>query len=289
METVGMIGVGLVGTAIAERLIAAGHRVLGHDVSPEQLENLARLGGNIASGPGDVFAVCERVILSLPTSAIVMDVIHASGTHLRRGGLVIDTTTGAPEDALACARVLDEAGLDYMDATVGGSSQQVRTREAIFICGGSPEAVARAMDILDLCAKQTFHVGPAASGARMKLVLNLVLGLNRAVLAEGLEFARASGIDPYAALEILKSGPAYSRAMDTKGRRMLDQAFEPEARLSQHLKDVRLILDSGARMGAWLPLSQLHRDLLESAEANGFGALDNSAIIKAWHALEQRR
>ena len=115
----------------------------------------------------------------------------------------------------------------------------------------------------------------------MKLVLNLVLGLNRAVLAEGLEFARASGIDPWLALEILKASPAYSRAMDTKGARMLNEDFEPEARLSQHLKDVRLILASGERSGAQLPLSEAHRALLEIAESAGFGSLDNSAVIKA--------
>ena len=116
----------------------------------------------------------------------------------------------------------------------------------------------------------------------MKLVLNLVLGLNRAVLAEGLEFARASGIDPAVALEILKSGPAYSRAMEAKGEKMLTGDFEPEARLSQHLKDVRLILAYGEKLGAKLPLSALHRELLEAAETAGFGGADNSAIIKAF-------
>jgi 3-hydroxyisobutyrate dehydrogenase-like beta-hydroxyacid dehydrogenase len=122
----------------------------------------------------------------------------------------------------------------------------------------------------------------------MKLVLNLVLGLNRAVLAEGLCYAAAAGVDPAAALEILKAGPAYSRVMDTKGQKMLAGDFTAEARLSQHLKDVRLILESGARAGASLPLSSVHRALLEKAEAAGFGAADNSAVIKAF-AKEQLR
>ena len=116
----------------------------------------------------------------------------------------------------------------------------------------------------------------------MKLVMNLVLGLNRAVLAEGLEFARASNIDTQVALDILKESPAYSRAMDTKGHRMLNEHFDPEARLSQHLKDVRLILASGEASGAYLPLSTVHRELLEAAEAAGYGTSDNSAIIKAF-------
>ena len=165
---------------------------------------------------------------------------------------------------------------------MGGSSRQVLAGQAILICGGEPEAIAACEDVFTVCVRQWFHVGPCGPGARMKLVLNLVLGLNRAVLAEGLSYAAASGVDPAAALEILKAGPAYSRVMDTKGRKMLDGDFSVEARLSQHLKDVRPILYTGARSGAALPLSTVHRRLLEDAEAAGFGAADNSAVIRAF-------
>jgi 3-hydroxyisobutyrate dehydrogenase-like beta-hydroxyacid dehydrogenase len=180
------------------------------------------------------------------------------------------------------ADALAQMGVNYLDATVGGSSRQVRMREAILICGGREDAFARCTDLFDQFSRQAFLVGPAGSGARMKLVMNLVLGLNRAVLAEGLEFARASGIDPRTALGILKASPAYSRAMDVKGERMLNGDFTPEARLSQHLKDVRLVLSSGASSGAYLPLSTVHRSLLEDVETAGYGAMDNSAIIKAF-------
>ncbi len=118
----------------------------------------------------------------------------------------------------------------------------------------------------------------------MKLALNLVLGLNRAVLAEGLTFAEALGLDPQVALAVLQAGPAWSRVMETKGAKMLRRDFVPEARLSQHLKDVRLILAAGERAGAPLPLSALHQELLERAEAAGFGAADNSAVIEAWRS-----
>jgi 3-hydroxyisobutyrate dehydrogenase-like beta-hydroxyacid dehydrogenase len=116
----------------------------------------------------------------------------------------------------------------------------------------------------------------------MKLALNLVLGLNRAVLAEGLTFAEALGLNPETALEVLRAGPAWSRVMETKGGKMLRRDFTPEARLSQHLKDVRLILAAGERGGAPLPLSSLHREILERAEAEGLGAEDNSAVIEIW-------
>lgn len=276
----GIIGLGLVGGALAERLIKSGYRVTGYDVRSEQRDALSRLGGEPLASNAEVVRGASRLILSLPTSEIVARVLDEIERDLAPGAVVIDTTTGAPHDSAACAARLEELGVDYVGATIGGSSRQVREGDAIFICGAKEEAFRRCADLLAVCSRRVFHVGPPASGAAMKLVLNLVLGLNRAALAEGLEFARACGIDPGLALEILKAGPAYSRAMDTKGQRMLSGDFEPEARLSQHLKDVRLILAEGEKVGARLPLSEAHRRLLEEAEAAGLGQADNSAIIK---------
>ena len=116
----------------------------------------------------------------------------------------------------------------------------------------------------------------------MKLVANLALGLHRAVLAETLSFAQASGISPVDAMAVLKAGAAYSRVMDDKGEKMLKHDFSVEAKLSQHLKDVRLILASAKAKGAKTPLSEVHRQLLEKLEAAGYGEVDNSAIVMAY-------
>lgn len=281
-KRVGLIGVGLVGTALSERLLAAGYEVIGFDTAAGQLENLRRLGGVAARSAAEAAAASERVILSLPTSEIGRTVIDEIAPRLAPGVIVIDTTTGEPDQVAGFGARLAAQGIRYLDATIGGSSRQVLAGEAILICGGEPETFAACQDLFAVCGRSAFHVGPCGAGARMKLVLNLVLGLNRAALAEGLTYAAAAGIDPAAALEILKAGPAYSRVMDTKGHKMITGDFTAEARLSQHLKDVRLILASGAQCGACLPLSAVHRELLEKAEARGFGASDNSAVIKAF-------
>lgn len=280
-DQIGIIGVGLVGTALSTRLLAANYRVIGFDTVPAQLENLARLGG-IAVSSASAVAAAPRIILSLPTSAVACSVLGEIVPKLAPGAVVIDTTTGEPDQIAGFGAELDARGIRYMDASIGGSSRQVLAGEAILMCGGDLETLAACRDILDVCGAKWFHMGPCGAGSRMKLVLNLVLGLNRAVLAEGLTFAAAAGIDPSAALEMLKAGPAYSRAMDTKGHKMVAEDFSVEARLSQHLKDVRLILESGNRSGASLPLTSVHRLLLEKAEAAGFGAADNSAVIKAF-------
>ena len=115
---------------------------------------------------------------------------------------------------------------------------------------------------------------------KMKLISNLVLGLNRAALAEGLAFAEALGVPPAAALEVMAGSNAYSRAMDAKGRKMVEHDFTVQARLSQHLKDVRLMIEAAEAAGMKLPLTDTHRRLMEQAEAAGLGDLDNSAIIE---------
>ncbi len=147
---------------------------------------------------------------------------------------------------------------------------------------GEAAACESCQDVFDTFARKVFHVGPSGSGAQTKLVVNLVLGLNRAVLAEGLAFAQSIGLDSAVTLEILKSGPSASKAMETKGPKMIAEDFTAQARLSQHLKDVRLILATGGHSGAKLPFSDLHRQLLEGLEAAGFGDADNSAVIKAF-------
>ena len=116
----------------------------------------------------------------------------------------------------------------------------------------------------------------------MKLVVNLVLGLNRAVLAEGLSFAQATGVAPAKALEVLKASPAYSTVMDTKGEKMLTGDFTPQARLRQHLKDVNLILESAAASAANTPLSEWHAETLQALVDQGHGDDDNSSIIRAF-------
>ena len=117
----------------------------------------------------------------------------------------------------------------------------------------------------------------------MKLVFNMVLGLNRAVLGEALAFSERLGLPGTDVLEILKDGAAYSRVMDTKGGKMISGVFvPPEARLSQHLKDVRLMLAESEALGAATPLTRLHEELLSVAEELGLGTADNSAVIEVF-------
>lgn len=281
MADVGLIGLGLVGTALAERFRLAGLSVAGYDVRPEARQAFASAGGQATNSATATVDSAPVVVLSLPDSDAVEAVVGEIAPVLA-GKTVVDTTTGDPDRTAALGERLKAAGVDYLDATIIGASRVVREGQAILAAGGEPDVFRRCRNLLDTFAAREFHVGPWGSGARMKLVANLVFGLNRAVLAEALAFARASGFDPALALDVLRSGETYSRVMDVKGPRMISGNFAPEARLAQHHKDVRLILAAAERAGLELPLSRLHDLMLTVAEERGLGESDNSAIIRVY-------
>lgn len=263
--TLGIIGMGLMGSALIKMTGAS----RGWDIDPA-------LGVN-AQSAAEVFAHCDRVFLCLPNSTIAREVLD--GAILRPGQIIIDASTGDPRDMAALGARLATQGVHYLDATVSGSSAQLLQRDVLVMVGGDAVIFEQCRALFATFAREAVHVGPCGSGAKMKLVTNLVLGLNRAALAEGLALAANLDLQPAQTLDIMRRSMAYSRIMDTKGEKMLTLDFTPQAKLSQHLKDVKLML---AASTIPLPLSETHRALLEHAVALGLGDLDNSAIIKAY-------
>jgi len=280
IRRIGLIGLGLMGSAFAERLLARGHALTGWDTSADARAAFKKLGGNPAQNSAEVFANCDRVLLSLPNSEITGAVLHENKNAIRKKQIIADTSTGDPRDAIRFARQLASRGAHYIEATISGNSDQVRRGEVLVMVGGDKSAFEHCEKLFATFAARTIHTGITGSAAQMKLVTNLVLGLNRAALAEGLVFARALKLDGDLTLEILRNSMAYSRMMDVKGEKMLRGDFKPQARLSQHLKDVRLMLAAAKPTGTNLPLSKTHRKILSAAETAGLGALDNSAIIR---------
>ena len=274
-----MIGLGLMGTAMTERFLEHGYSVRIWNRSRDKADPLLPLGAVWSDNP---LKECDRVVISLYTTDVVEEVLELLQSGLRPGQILIDTTTGEPDQSAALGQRLSKLGVKYLDAPISGSSEQTRRGESTVLVGGDQETFDACADLWAVMGQRVFPVGPCGSAAKMKLVSNLVLGLNRAALAEGLVYAESIGVDPTAALEVLKGSMAYSKVMDIKGRKMLDRDYSVQARLSQHLKDVRLILESAEQQGRDLPLSAVHRELLEKAETLGFGTQDNCAVIEAW-------
>jgi 3-hydroxyisobutyrate dehydrogenase-like beta-hydroxyacid dehydrogenase len=288
-DKIGLVGLGLVGTAIAERLLAGDFEIVGFDIDSARCKHFKQLGGKTASSSAEVAQQVGRVVLSLPDTNIVKQVVEGPAGILEAKTppkYIIDTTTGDPEETIALAQRLSERQIHFLDATISGSSRQVRDKEAVFMIGGENAAFETCMDIFQTLTEKVFYLGPSGNGSKAKLASNLILGLNRVALAEGLVFASKLGLEPETFLELLKATPAYSAVMDTKGKKMLTDDFTVESRIRQHHKDVSLILKYAEKAGQELPLSKVHLDALEKAIEAGDGDLDNAAIIRE---IERRK
>jgi len=288
-KRIGFVGLGLMGSGMAENLLAAAYPVIGYDVDQDRIKAFVAKGGRKASSPGDIPAAVDVIILSLPNSslvnAVVTDSLKLFGSG-RAGLVLIDTTTADPVMSAELATRLKDKGIEMLDATVSGTSKMCAARDVTFMVGGKEETFNACQPILSTLGKEVFYLGKNGSGALAKLVVNLVLGLNRMVLAEGLCLAEKAGMDPSRTLEVLKKSAAYSAAMDMKGVKMIEKDFlPPEGKLAFHLKDVRLILDLGQRMNVPLILSSLHAQALTAEVAKGRGEWDNSDIISFYKDL----
>jgi len=280
--SIGIVGLGLVGQALGQRLRAAGWRTLGHDLRPEAVQAFEAAGGEGAGSLPALGRAVDTVVLAVFDSHGALQVLEGGQGLLgpdSRVGLVIDCSTGSPELLVALGRRLQARGIDLVEAPLSGSSQQIGEGEATALVGADDAGVARAAPVLSALASRWIHVGPPGMGAKAKLATNLVLGLNRAVFAEGLAFAQSLGLDPRQFLELVLASPARSEAARIKGPLMVDGDFAPRSRIRQHLKDVRLMLDSAGAAALELPFSRVHAQLLEEAVAQGEGELDNAAIL----------
>jgi 3-hydroxyisobutyrate dehydrogenase-like beta-hydroxyacid dehydrogenase len=202
---IGVVGLGLMGTAMTERLVEHGYRVHVWSRTRAKAEPLLARGAVWSENP---LALCDRVIISLYSSDIVAQVLEQIQAGLRRDQFLIDTTTGEPDQSIALGGRLADQGVHYLDAPISGSSEQTRRGEATVLVGGERAAFEACADLWPVLGQKVFYMGACGSAAKMKLVSNLVLGLNRAALAEGLAFAEAIGVTPAAALEVLSGSAA---------------------------------------------------------------------------------
>jgi 3-hydroxyisobutyrate dehydrogenase-like beta-hydroxyacid dehydrogenase len=282
-QPVGLVGLGLVGQALARRLLAAGFAVHGFDLRAEACSALAALGGQVQPSAAAVGARCPCVLLAVFDTQDVLALLEQPGGLLADGHVVqavIDCSTGDPEVLQALAARLRARGIAFIEGPLSGSSQQIAEGEATQLLGGEVQDIAAQSAVFDAIARQRLHVGPAGMAARAKLATNLVLGLNRAVLAEGMAFAESLGIAPATFLQLVLATPARSAAAEAKGPLMASGRFEPQSRIRQHLKDVDLMLEAARTAGQPLPLSETHARLMRDAIAAGDGDLDNAAILR---------
>lgn len=285
-DPVGVIGTGLMGMACARRLRGAGIEVLGHDADAGKLKQLEALGGRAARSLAELAGACHTVVLAVFNTDQVEDVIEGpQGLLALRPAdaeplIVICVSTCDPDRIAALAARLPAGRLRLVEAPISGTSEQTARGESLGLIGGEQAAVEAARDVIEAICPRWHHLGPAGYGGRAKLAINLILGINRAALAEGLVFAERMGLVPEAFLKVARESAAYSQIMDIKGGKMLTGDFSPQGYVTQSLKDFSLMLEQARRLKQQLPLGETYAGLMKGCVAVGEGELDNSAVIR---------
>jgi 3-hydroxyisobutyrate dehydrogenase len=279
---VAIIGLGLMGEVYAQRLIDRKIPVTGFDIDPARRTRLTEIGGRPTS-IAELADSARCIIVAVFNTEQVEDVLENHVLPALADGsnkIVLCMSTCDPDRVAALADRLIPRGIRYLDVPVSGTSDQVRRGAGVALIGGDLAIAEEMKDVLDALFVRRFHVGKVGDGGRAKLAVNLILGLNRLALAEGLVFAERIGLDPATFLDVARGSASYSQVMETKGPKMVRGDFSPEGRVKQTLKDVRLMLDQAASVGQKLSMLEVHADMLEACVRAGESDLDNSAVIR---------
>jgi len=280
---VAVIGLGLMGEVYARRLLDARIPVIGYDIDPSKRDRLAAIGGRSVDSIAELAKPARCIIIAVFNTDEVEDVIEqhllpALGEGSKK--IVLCMSTCDPEKVSALAERVTPRGIHYLDVPVSGTSEQVRRGEGVALVGGDVAILAEVKPLLDILFARSFHVGKIGDGGRAKLAVNLILGLNRLALAEGLVFAERLGLNPAAFLEVARGSASYSQVMDTKGPKMVRGDFSPEGRARQTLKDVHLMLGQAMALGQRLNMLEVHEDVLQACVRAGEADMDNSVVIR---------
>src|SRR5882724_7757388 len=245
---VGVIGLGLMGTALAERLVSAGIAVIGFDIDPNRYGKFSNTSGKIVASTSDLAGQSHAIVIAVYDGAQVEALLGELEKSPARPALIC-TTTCAPGEIERIAARAASANFTFIEAPISGTSAEVRDSSATMLVAGDAEAIEGLDALLTMLCLRRTRVGKIGDASRTKLAINLILQNNRAALAEGIVFAERLGLDGQAFLAIACQSAAYSRVMETKGEKMLIRDFRPQSHLSQTLKDAELILGEASHRG----------------------------------------
>ena len=277
--TVGLIGLGNMGTAVAERLVDAGHRLVVHNRTPEKTVALAERGASVAETPADLAAVADVVLTSLADDEALVRVAGEAIAAARPGTVLVDLSTVSPEASARVAAQADRAGIDYVRAPVSGNPSVVRAGNLTFIVSGPDDAIDRVLPVLLAIGPTVHRVGDAEQARVVKLAVNLVIGGLAELMSEALVLGEGAGVSRRALLDVMGSSAAGAPFVKYKTEPLLRDDYSATFTTALMEKDVDLILDAAAGAGVELPVAKELKSLLRSAVEAGYGDHDFMALF----------
>jgi 2-hydroxy-3-oxopropionate reductase len=282
-QTVGFIGLGIMGRPTAKNLLKAGYPLVVHNRSQGPVQELLGAGARAATSPAEVAGQVDVLITMLPNSPDVeMVALGTSGIieEARPGLLLLEMSTISPLVSQKVGKALAERGARMLDAPVSGGEKGATDAALSIMVGGDRGDFEAALPVFQAMGKTITHLGPLGAGGFTKLANQIIVAVNLTALGEALTLARKAGLDRELTLKALGGGLAGSRCLDQKTPNYVADSYKPGFKIDLHHKDLGLIMEASRALGVPLPTTALVQELFGALRVKGHGGLDHSGVIK---------
>jgi L-threonate 2-dehydrogenase len=287
---VGLVGVGIMGSAILPHLMKAGFTVIGFDVDTARMQALSAAGGIAAGSPREVATQTDVIVTLLPGADILHDVITAPAGLVaasNRNLIVADCGTFEISEKERCRTALDAAGMAMLDCTISGTGAQAKTGDLVVYASGSESAYTACLPVFSAFARATHYVGVFGNGSKVKYIANLLVAIHTAAAAEAMVLAQRAGLDLEAVYNLVTLGAGASRMLEVRGPSMVAGEYDKNvaSRLDLWQKDMRVIDGFAKALNCPVPLFAQSAQLYNAAIGQGRGKLDMAAICTVLEGL----
>lgn len=276
---IGMIGLGIMGSAMAGNLMRAGFRVVGYDVLARRRQDHRKAGGSIAASPRSLARQADVIVCSLPSSEALLKVAADIAGSPRRRRIVVETSTlpiPAKEEA---RRLLAASDTVLLDCPLSGTGPQARARNLVVYASGDRSSYRRVVPVLEAFARAHYFVGAFGTGSKMKFVANLLVAVHNVAAAEALVLAMKAGLDPSMVVKVIGDGAGSSRMFQVRGPMMAKGDYtEASMKLGVWQKDMTIIADFAREIGCPTPLFAASAPIYTAASAIGRPDHDTAAV-----------
>jgi putative dehydrogenase len=280
-KTVGIIGLGIMGSAISRNLVERGWRVIGFDIDAARTAELAQADVTIAGDVREVVREAPIVMTSLPTPAAVIDVARAIAGSGQPPRIVVELSTLTIADKLRFEAILSEAGHIALDCPLSGTGAQAKMRDLVVYASGDSNAIARCADLFADFAKQSADLGAFGNGSKMKFVANHLVAIHNVATAEAMVLAERAGLDPKMVVDLVGPGAGGSRMFQMRAPMMVERVYEPATmKVSTWKKDMAIIAEFAEDVGCATPMFTLTQPVYTDAMAMGLGDQDTAAVFE---------
>jgi 2-hydroxy-3-oxopropionate reductase len=281
-QTIGFIGLGIMGRPMAKNLLKAGYSLVVHSRSQGPVQELIAAGAGSAASAGEVASQVDVLVTMLPNSPDVE--LVALGEHgildgARRGLLFLEMSTISPLVSQKVGKALGDRGVRMLDAPVSGGEKGAIDAALSIMVGGAKADFEAALPVFEAMGKTITHLGPLGAGGFTKLANQIIVAINLTALGEALTLARKAGLDRELTLKALGGGLAASRCLEQKTPNYLAGSYKPGFKIDLHYKDLGLIMEASRALGVPLPATSMVQELFNALRVRGQGSLDHSGVI----------